>query len=45
MTVMIRKNANTSPTTAHNIDSGTPEFRIVRPNKIIVSDPAERWGL
>jgi hypothetical protein len=45
MTVMIRKNANARPTTAHNIDNGTPEFRIVRANKIVMNSPAESWGL
>ena len=45
MTVMIRKNANTRPMTAHNIDNGTPEFRMVRARKIIRSGSAEGRGL
>jgi hypothetical protein len=45
ITAKIRKNANTSPITAHTIDNGTPEFRIVRANKMLISVPAERWGL
>jgi hypothetical protein len=41
----IRKYANASPITAHTIDSGTPEFRIVRANKMLISIPAGSRGL
>jgi hypothetical protein len=45
MTTAIKKNANASPIMAHTIDNGTPELRIVRPNKMLMNVPAESWGL
>ena len=45
ITAATKKNANASPISAHTIDSGTPELRIVRPNKILMNVPAESSGL
>ncbi len=45
ITFATRKNANASPITAHTIDNGTPELRIVRPKKMLMNVPAESWGL
>jgi hypothetical protein len=41
----IRRYANASPITAHTIDRGTPAFRIVRPNKMLMGRARERSGL
>jgi hypothetical protein len=37
ITAAIKKKANTSPITAHTIDNGTPELRMVKARKLMIA--------